>query len=612
MTINKPFALLVSAFLWGATLPSTQVNAQRRTASPAKTKTVTKRPTPKPAAKPRPAPKPAPRPKPTPQPRRTTPTPSPSPSPSYSAPSRNSYSSESSSGSSSSGSYSEPSKTSYSSNNSSSNDSYTSSDNSRSSYSSYTPLPEIPATSSAIKHPNSGNGITTVNSRGTNINKLPITTVNTSAPEYIEEAALVSLENVNLSLIESTSGHGRNIIPNIITLATGKEVPPAKDVARPQTPIQILEKLPAKERQNLCVIAQQQLARPEVLENPECQQFWQNFNQLVTRPDADICLGKSYGDPHMRTYDGYHYDLQSVGEFVLTKAVNSDFEIQSRQTRSSASFSLNTAVAMNVNGDRVSIYTQDFPDGYTNLPIRVNGDPIKIKGSTYTLARGGIIRLDGKTIHVDWPTGEQVMIQFFKSRSAEYMNIIPKVYGAMNSGGYVGLLGNADGNPNNDLVMNNGENLTPLGAFYSMSELTGNKRVARSIRTQEKEYAGKLAHDFADSWRVSYSASLFNYRRGRTTRNFTDHNFPKKITTLATIKKSALNSAKQECEAVGLTGEELKACITDVALSGDSDFATQTARIENDNTILQEFKATNSLQKNQPLHNDLNLESTDK
>ena len=60
-----------------------------------------------------------------------------------------------------------------------------------------------------------------------------------------------------------------------------------------------------------------------------------------------------WGDPHMTTFDGLKYDLQTLGEFTLVKSNRSDFEVQSRHIpyNSSGSLAISSAVAMKVGRD---------------------------------------------------------------------------------------------------------------------------------------------------------------------------------------------------------------------------------------------------------------------
>ncbi len=87
------------------------------------------------------------------------------------------------------------------------------------------------------------------------------------------------------------------------------------------------------------------------------------FCVASNEPLQDGIQGRSYGDPHINTYDQFHYTFQTLGEYILSKSRDGSFEVQARQGRVPGrdSLSLNTAVAMNVCGHRVGIYVRDFP-----------------------------------------------------------------------------------------------------------------------------------------------------------------------------------------------------------------------------------------------------------
>jgi len=68
-----------------------------------------------------------------------------------------------------------------------------------------------------------------------------------------------------------------------------------------------------------------------------------NFIQLMSNlVNATLCgqnQGRSYGDPHIVTYDNTSYSFQTVGEFELTK-IGETFEVQARQKPQRDDFSL--------------------------------------------------------------------------------------------------------------------------------------------------------------------------------------------------------------------------------------------------------------------------------
>ncbi len=45
----------------------------------------------------------------------------------------------------------------------------------------------------------------------------------------------------------------------------------------------------------------------------------------------------AFGDTHVTTFDGVHYDLQAVGEFTLVRSTKDDFLVQTRQVPATGS-----------------------------------------------------------------------------------------------------------------------------------------------------------------------------------------------------------------------------------------------------------------------------------
>ena len=174
----------------------------------------------------------------------------------------------------------------------------------------------------------------------------------------------------------------------IQALAANKQVP---DRTFPEdfTPYEMLSMIPAKERQDL---------RQMVLENQRVATTSSNsttdiglFSSMLEHSFCSRTFGRSYGDPHLKSYDRATYSFQTVGEFVLSKSTNGLFEVQTRQRAQDDNFSLNAAVAMNVAGDRLCFYAGDKPDDIQQTPLRLNGQAIQNK-TPYEINRMGLSR----------------------------------------------------------------------------------------------------------------------------------------------------------------------------------------------------------------------------
>ena len=65
--------------------------------------------------------------------------------------------------------------------------------------------------------------------------------------------------------------------------------------------------------------------------------------------------GLTWGDPHLVTLNGFHYDFQGAGEFTLVRSDDGRLDVQVRQQPQLAlsnQVSFDTAVAMLVAGTR--------------------------------------------------------------------------------------------------------------------------------------------------------------------------------------------------------------------------------------------------------------------
>lgn len=288
----------------------------------------------------------------------------------------------------------------------------------------------------------------------------------------------------------------------------------------------------------------------------------------------DVVQGRSYGDPHINTFDGFHYGFQTVGEFILTHSSDRTFEVQTRQAGvpNRSNLSLNTAVAMRVCDQRVGFYVQDTPDGSTSQ-VWVDGQPVAVDEALALDNGGEIQRQDDRHYTVIWPNGDQVAIKEITVSGARFLNIMPTVSRARMTQ-MAGLLGNFNGNPDDDLTSRDGVTL-PARSTYSIATNTLSRALPAAIPVYELEtaYFEQLNQQFGDSWRIAQAESLFDYPAGMTTANFTNRNFPEQFLTLNGVSDTDLEAAIAECEAAGVAEDMMDGCVFDVAATGNTSFA---------------------------------------
>ncbi|MFK8182840.1 MAG: VWD domain-containing protein [Phormidesmis sp.] len=293
-------------------------------------------------------------------------------------------------------------------------------------------------------------------------------------------------------------------------------------------------------------------------------------NQTV---NADtVVQGRSYGDPHINTFDGFHYGFQTVGEFILAHSGDRAFEVQTRQAQvpNRENLSLNTAVALRVCDQRVGLYVQDSPDGRS--AVWVDGQPVQVDEALPLDNGGEIQRLDDRNYTVIWPSGDQVAIKEITVSGMRFLNIMP-IISAEHRNDMFGLLGNFNGNPADDLISRDGTTM-PARSTYSVASNALNQVLPAAIPVNEIEtaYFEQLNQQFGDSWRVNQPESLFDYPVGMTTANFTNRNFPEQYLTLNGVSDEDLEAAIAECEAAGVEEELMDGCVFDVAATGNTSF----------------------------------------
>ena len=308
---------------------------------------------------------------------------------------------------------------------------------------------------------------------------------------------------------------------------------------------------------------------------------------------ADGVQGRSYGDPHINTFDGFHYAFQTVGEFILTHSRDRAFEVQSRQAAvpNRSNLSLNTAVAMRVCDQRVAFYVQDSPDG-SNTLVWVDGDPVNV-GDALALENGGEIqRQNDRNYTVIWPSGDQVSIKEISVSGARFLNIMPMVSRAhMND--MAGLLGNFNGNPDDDLTSRGGATMLARSTYsIATKTLSLTQPASISVYDLDTDFFEELNRLFGDIWLFYHAESLFDYPVGMTTASFTNRNFPEQFLTFNGVSDTDLEAAIAECEAADIPPEMMDGCVFDVAATGNPSFTNAAVGAVTD-VILE--RATNRI-----------------
>ena len=416
----------------------------------------------------------------------------------------------------------------------------------------------------------------------------------TKLPKYLGESSRNTLNNIQNNMDNHRDDKGFNPVENVIGVASNNYRIINHNGLEEANTIENLLAVPAEELIEIDNQINNELyENPLVVLNEQEIEFWSVFRRMINLPYREIHIGKTYGDPHIQTFDGYKYSFQTVGEYTLCTNKKGNFEIQTRQQATGPSVSLNTATAMNVNGDTVCIYSKNHPDAFTNEPIRVNGSVFEMKNSTSLLKKGGVIKIVGKKITILWPTGEEVMVKLANNS----LNVVPKVY-TSNNGEYFGLLGNANGNPADDLITYGGNFFKPRAAFYELNDITSDSKIKKRVIKSEKNYKAELIKIFGDSWRITNHNSLFLYKPYENTLTYTNYFFPAEQFSLAEADKDEVRKAKKECQKAGVAGDEMEGCISDIITTKDISFANEAALLSDNEEIFERtFNSNNKMRK---------------
>jgi len=346
-------------------------------------------------------------------------------------------------------------------------------------------------------------------------------------------------------LLEWDSIRGTWLIESVKALSEHKAVPD-RTFSEDLTPFELATLVPIP-------------VRNQVQENAVSLRSPNSYEQLlVSLVNATLCWsiqGRSYGDPHVVTFDKTGYSFQTVGEFTLARS-EGKFEIQTRQKPQRDDFSLNTAVAASLYGDRICYYAEDIPDG-SNQPLWLNGRPLQLQGRTYFLPHGGTIRLVGRNYILSGPLGEKIILDV-RGGNNGFINVTFEIPSCTVQN-LTGLLGNGNGNSMDEFNANRTSNSPLMAGFVSMTT----PEFSALGEEMEQRYQNQLIKEFAELHRVVKDSSLFDYKPGLTSDFYTDRTFPRVVRTFSSIPNANRDAARERCRQMGVMESELNGCIFD-------------------------------------------------
>ncbi|TVR02499.1 MAG: hypothetical protein EA398_07130 [Deltaproteobacteria bacterium] len=242
------------------------------------------------------------------------------------------------------------------------------------------------------------------------------------------------------------------------------------------------------------------------------------------------------GDPWLRSFDGLFFGFQAVGEFILTRSTEDEYEIQVRTVPLSDSVSVTSMIGVRMGEHRLTLGLDREP------ALHVDGAPEALSDGFVELGGGVRVWRERNTWHMTRADGLRVSARIAFGEVMVDQELPPSLVGRVE-----GLAGDADGDASNDLRVRGAS--VPLENAMDHDVLYG---------------------EFGESWRISDGESLLDYGPGEDTAFHTDRSYPRLEPDLSTMSDEEIAAAEAICRAAGITRNPwLEACIIDVILRGE-------------------------------------------